>query len=166
LEEVTMSRTIFLALATAAVFGASAVSATIFAGVPLYTVMDTEAATLSLDTTEVNAFPPIALPCPASAGTAGCTIRVTVSSELEMIMDSAQMRVTISGTGPFGPVGPVLVAGDATGGIYHYVHSMQWVKKNIPAGSSPTITVLFSVTGLGGVAYARTMSIDVFTGLL
>lgn len=141
---------------------------TIFAGVPLYNVMKTEDSTLLLSSTEVNAFAPIALPCPASVGANGCTFRVTVSSGFNVLQAAALIRVAISGAGALGPTG-LLAASEDTGGGFE-VHTMQWVKKDIPAGSSPTITVTLSdvLNAPGGVAVAwnRTVSIDVFTGLL
>jgi len=58
---------------------------TIFAGVPVYSIMSTVDTELSLPTdgSAANAFTPLKIPCPAAAGTNGCTFRVTVTSEID-----------------------------------------------------------------------------------
>jgi hypothetical protein len=75
------------------------------------------------------------------------------------------MNLTITGPGTLGPSALVNVASD-TSATWAEVHTMQWVKKNVPAGSSFTITVQFSVSAGTGSAGFRTMSIDVFNGFL
>lgn len=140
---------------------------TIFAGVPSYNVMKTEDSALGLSTTLVNAFAPITLPCPSTAGANGCTFRVVVSSQFWDIPATAtgQMQLTISGAGALGPAGLVNVASDTSPSLAE-THTMQWVKRNVPAGTSVTVTMQFKVntgTAFGGY---RTMSIDVFNGLI
>ena len=145
--------------------GASTLTEAVFAGVPSYSVMKTENNTLPLTSSPVNAFAPIAgLPCPASAGANGCTIRVTVTSQFRDLTDVGQMNLTITGPGTLGPANFVNVSTNSLASSN--THSMQWVKRNVPAGSTVTITVQFSI-GLGtGNAGLRTMSIDLFNGLI
>jgi hypothetical protein len=148
--------------------GASTQAETLYAGVAAYSVMKTENGGLNLSTTPANAFAPVAgLPCPASAGAAGCTIRVVVSSQFWGITDAsaAQVNLTITGAGTLGPANLVNVASD-TSPAWAETHTMQWIKKNVPAGTTVTISLQFNVTGGAGSAGYRTMSIDVFNGLI
>ena len=129
--------------------------------------MRTQDNALALSPVAVNAFTPTVVPCPASAGPRGCTFRVTVSSQFWNIgaADVGRINVTISGAGTLGPAGLVNVAA-VTDPVWAGTHTMQWVKKNIPAGSAPTVTAAASVSGGAGSAGYRTISIDVFNGLL
>jgi hypothetical protein len=131
----------------------------------LYNVWKTENDALGLVPAAGNAFAPITLPCPSSAGLNGCTIKVDVSSQFWANTGGsvAQMSLTITGAGTLGPSSLVNVSTNA--GSLAETHTMQWVKRNIPAGSSPTITMQFDVSSGAGLAGFRTMSIDVFTGL-
>lgn len=142
----------------------------IFVGVPVYSVMKTETASLTLSTTPVDAFAPIALPCPASAGAPGCTYRVTVSAQFAEIsaLDVVRMNLNITGPGTFGPSLPGLaftnVASNSSPS-WPQAYSFQWVKRNIPAGTSPTISLQFFMNANFGFGGLRTMSIDVMNGL-
>jgi hypothetical protein len=141
---------------------------TLYAGGTLnYTVMKTENASLDLTPVLANAFAPIALPCPATAGANGCTFRVTVTSQFWNIPagNLGRMSLTIGGPGTLGPAPLVNVASDTT--VFGaQTHSMQWVKKNIPAGSAQTVTVQFNVNAGTGNAGYRTLSIEIYNGLL
>jgi hypothetical protein len=132
-----------------------------------YSVMKTENGFLGLTTAAANAFAPISLPCPASAGANGCTIRVVVSSQFWDVTtnQAVQANVLISGPGTLGPANLVNIASNESAN-WASTHTMQWVKKNVPAGTTVTISVQFNVTSLTGSAGCRTMSIDVFNGLL
>ena len=147
--------------------GPGILAETVFAAVPVYSVMKTETTALGLGAVlPKNAFAPIALPCPASAGANGCTFRVSVVSQFsDLPPNAANMNLIITGPGTLGPAALINVAA-VTDTFWAQTHSMQWVKRNIPAGSSPTVTVQFGMTFGTGTAAYRTLSIDVFTGLL
>lgn len=140
----------------------------LYAGILSYTAMRTVNTNLALSTTAADAFTATALPCPASAGAAGCTVRVTVTSQFLNIAatEHAQMIINFTGPGTLGPANLIAVA--AAGSVVSPVatHSMQWVKKNVPAGSTPTITIQFQTTAGAANAGFRTLSIEVFNGLL
>ncbi len=151
---------------------AAALAETLFAGVPVYSVMKTETASLTLSPTPVNAFAPVAIPCPASAGAPGCTFRVTVSAQFAEIstLNIVRMNLIISGPGTIGPSingtdGLQNVASNSSPS-WPQAYTTQWVKKNIPAGSTPTITLQFLTDAGGGFGGFRTMSIDILNGLL
>jgi len=139
----------------------------LFGGTPLYSLMKSGPGTfaLNLSTAFVNAFTPIAVPCPATAGRSGCTVRVTVSAQFwNVTTAAAMMKMDISGPGTLGPASEVNVA-SRTDPFWGQVNTMQWVKRNIPAGSSPTVTVQVRVhAGTGFLGYEM-MSVDVFKGL-
>ena len=139
----------------------------LFAGVPVYSVMKTETALLTLSTTPVNAFAPIALPCPSSAGSNGCTVRVTVSSQFAEVAatDVVRMNLLITGPGTIGPGALVNVASNSSPS-WPQAYTTQWVEKNIPAGSVPTFTLQFLMNANFSLVGSRTMSIDIFNGLL
>ena len=50
--------------------------------------------------------------------------------------------------------------------FWYSTHSFQWMKRSIPAGTTPTVTVQLGMTFGTGNAGSRTLSIDVFNGLL
>lgn len=146
--------------------GPSTQAETLFGGAPVYNVMKTEVDALAMGSTAVNAFTPIMLPCPASAGANGCTIRVEVTSQFQDIPATAvgQMILSISGAGTLGPAPTANVVSGV--GSLAETRSMQWVKKNVPAGTTVTITTQFkTIMGTGSAGF-RTMSIDIFNGLL
>src|SRR5262245_24007974 len=146
--------------------GASTQAETLYAGVAAYSVMKTENGFLGLTTAPVNAFAPINLPCPASAGANGCTIRVVISSQVWDVTanQAVQANVVISGPGTFGPANLVNIASNQSA-TWASTHTMQWVKRNVPAGTTVTVSAQFNVTSLTGSAGFRTMSIDVCNGL-
>ena len=147
--------------------GPSIQAETLFAGVPTYSVMKTVNESLSVGFTPVDAFAPVAgLPCPATAGPNGCTIRVTVSSQLAVpVTANGRMELAIKGPGTLAPAALVAVVSQSTTASTS-AYSMQWVKKNVPAGSTVTVTMKFNVTAGTGSAGFRTMSIDILNGLL
>ena len=147
--------------------GASTQAETLYAGVAAYSVMKTENGFLGLGAAAVNAFAPISLPCPASAGANGCTIRVVLSSQFWDIpaTATAQVNLTITGAGTLGPANLVNVASNTSAGLAE-TNTMQWIKKNVPAGTTVNISLTFNVIAGTGSAGYRTVSIDVFNGLL
>ena len=137
-----------------------------YAGVPSYSVMRTENTSLTLTPALTDAFSPLTLRCPPTAGPAGCTVRVVVSSQFSQIpaTNTARMNVIMTGPGTFGPASLVNVA--TANSLWAETNTMQWVKRNVAAGQSTTITVQFQVALDYGFAGYRTMSVDVFSGLL
>ena len=101
----------------------------LYAGILSYTAMRTQDTGLPLSTTAVNAFTPTALPCPSAAGAAGCTIRVTATSQFSGIAatEAAQASIIFTGTGTLGPAALINVAANSgTNGSSS--HSVQWVR--------------------------------------
>jgi len=141
----------------------------VFAGVPLYSIQKTEDTGTDFGaTTPVNAFTPTAVRCPASAGAAGCTLRVSIASQFrDLDADSAAaVKVIINGPGTAVMPSAIIQVASASHRIFYATHSFQWIKRNIPAGTIQTVTVLLGITSGTGSAGARTLSIDVFNGLL
>jgi hypothetical protein len=136
---------------------------TIFAGIPIYSVMSTVDTDLSLPTIGANAFTPLNIPCPASAGTNGCTFRVTVSAVVTSPGGDPILQVS---TAPFITVSPTPVIHIDLAGSFPAPFTMQWVIKNVPAGSAPEVQVIGAVTSGAGIMKQRTLSIDVFNGLV
>ena len=142
---------------------------TVFAGVPVYSIQKTEDTTISFGaTTATNAFTSTAVPCPASAGAAGCTFRVSVVSQFRDLEqdNAAAMKVIISGPGTAVAPSAIVQVASVAHALWYSTHSFQWLKRNIPAGTTATVTVQLGMTAGTGNAGARTLSIDVFNGLL
>jgi len=142
---------------------------TVFAGVPIYSIQKTEDTGTDFSATvPASAFTATAVPCPASAGAAGCTFRVSVVSQFRNLEadNAAALKVIINGPGT--PVMPsaIIQVASASDPLFYSTHSFQWVKRNIPAGTIQTVTVQLGMTSGTGSAGARTLSIDVFSGLL
>jgi hypothetical protein len=135
---------------------------TIFAGIPVYSVMSTVDTDLSLPIIGANAFTPLNIPCPASAGTKGCTFRVIVSA----VVESGGDPILQVSTAPFITVSPTPVIHIAVSGNGPTAHTMQWVIKNVPAGSAPEVQVIGAMANGTGIMKQRTLSIDVFNGLV
>ena len=138
---------------------------TIFGGIPVYSVMSTVDTALTLSTIGANAFTPLNIPCPAAAGVNGCTIRVTVSAQFNLSSNSdALLQVS---TAPFMTVSPSPVIHIAVNNAnLGAPYTMQWVIKNVPAGSAPEVQVIGALSSGTALLNQRTQSIDVFYGLL
>lgn len=160
-----LRRLLAVCLGLVLVCGGSPMSATetIFAGVPVYSVMSTVDTDLTLPVGGANAFTPLNIPCPAAAGAKGCTFRVTVSAEFNGASPDAFLQVT---TAPFMTVSPSPAIAFAMGGAVQEPVTMQWLIKNVPAGSSPEVQVIGALAGGVAILRQRTQSIDVFYGLL
>lgn len=142
---------------------------TVFAGVPRYSIQKTEDTPVGFGATiPTNAFTPTSVPCPASAGAAGCTLRVSVVSQFRDLEadNAAALKVIISGQGTAVTPSAIVQVASAAHALWYSTHSFQWMKRNIPAGTTPTVTVQLGMTFGTGNAGARTLSIDVFDGLL
>ena len=142
--------------------GASTQAETLYAGVAAYSVMKTENGFLGLGLAAVNAFAPITLPCPASAGANGCTIRVVLSSQFWDIpaTATAQVNLTITGAGTLGPANLVNVASNTSATLAE-THTMQWIKRNVPAGTAVTVSATINMTSGTGSAGYRTIWLGV-----
>ncbi len=136
---------------------------TIFAGVPVYTVMSTVDTDLSLPVIGANAFTPLNIACPTAAGAKGCTFRITVSAVVSSNSPNAFLQVT---TAPFMTMSPApVIPIDVTTSVVA-PFTMQWVVKNVPAGTSPEVQVIGALATGSTVLKQRTLSIDVMYGLV
>lgn len=148
---------------------ASRAAELVFAGVPMYSIQKTEDAPIDFGATiPANAFTPTAVVCPANAGAAGCTFRVSVVSQFRDLQadNAAAVKVIISGPGTAVAPNAIVQVASAGDPLWYSTHSFQWMKRNIPAGTTATVTVQLGMTSGTGNAGARTLSIDVFAGLL
>jgi hypothetical protein len=138
---------------------------TLFAGTPVYSVMETVDTQLPLVRAGDNAFTPRNIPCPAAAGPNGCTFRVTVSTVVGSSSSNAFLQVT---TAPFMTISPSPVIPIQVVAHTEAPFTMQWVIKNVPAGSSPEVQVIGGLlSSVGSASFVqRTLSIDVFYGLV
>jgi hypothetical protein len=142
---------------------------TVFAGLPVYSIQKTEDTAVSFGATiPTNAFTSTAVLCPASAGPAGCTFRVSVVSQFRDLEpdNAAAVKVIISGPGTAVAPSAIVLVASTEHALWYSTHSFQWMKRNIPAGTTATVTVQLGMTSGTGNAGARTLSIDVFNGLL
>ena len=142
---------------------------TLFAGVPVYSIQKTEDTAVSFGaTTPTHAFTATAVPCPASVGAAGCTLRVSVVSQFRDLAadNAAAIKVIITGPGTAVTPSAIIQVAFASHPLWYSAHSFQWMKRNIPAGTTPTVTVQLGMTAGTGNAGVRTLSIDVFNGVL
>ena len=100
---------------------------TVFGGTSLYSLMKSGPGTfaLNLSTVYVNAFTPIAVPCPATAGRGGFVrVKVAVSAQFwNVTTAAAMMKMDISGPGTLGPASEVNVA-SGTDPFWGEVHTM------------------------------------------
>jgi hypothetical protein len=142
---------------------------TVFVGVPLYSIEKTEDTPVDFGATiPTNAFTPTSVPCPVSAGAAGCTFRVSVVSQFRDLEadNAAALKVIINGPGTAVMPSAIVQVASASHPLLYSTHSFQWMKRNIPAGTTQTVAVELGMTSGTGSAGARTLSIDVFNGLL
>jgi hypothetical protein len=125
-------------------------------------VIDTENDGLGLTTASTSAFHPISLACP-STHTAGCTIKVEVSSQFWNVPSSSVAQVSVSVTGGLGvnPASVVNVDSTTTGGLAT-VHTFQWMIGSVPAGTSQTVNISFDVSSGTAEAGYRTATIQIF----
>jgi hypothetical protein len=124
------------------------------------TYMRTHDNALGLTTAYVNAFSPTSIACPVSAG---CTIRVEVSSQFWDIDAGtvARMRVMVDGsTAGVEPDSLVNVDSTSTGG-WANARTFQWMKSYVPYGNH-TVQVQFQVSAGNAYAGYRMVTIEVF----
>jgi hypothetical protein len=114
------------------------------------TTIRTETLAVTLSSNPFTAFAPTTVVCP-STHTAGCTLRVEVSATIWMVTPGtvAQMDVNIAGPGQAVDPNSLVNIDSTTTGPLATVHTFQWMKRGIPAGSTQTVNIYFSV-GLKG----------------
>jgi len=113
----------------------------------------------------VSGFAPTTVVCPP-AHTAGCTIRVEVSAGIWMVTAGtvAQMDVFVNGPGQAVDPNSFINVDSTNTGPLATAHTFQWMKKGIPAGSTQTVNVYFSVGVKGDSAMTgfRTATIQLY----
>jgi len=114
------------------------------------TTIRTETQILTFTFNLFTGFTPTTVVCP-STHTAGCTLRVEVSATIWMVTPGtvAQMDVNIAGPGQAVDPNSLVNIDSTTTGPLATVHTFQWMKRGIPAGSTQTVNIYFSV-GLKG----------------
>ena len=127
------------------------------------TTIRTQNDLLPLTTTLTAAFTSTSLTCPTTA-TAGCTIKVAISSQFWAIGagDVARMNVTIAGAGAAVDPASLVNVDSTTTGSFASVRTFQWMKRSIPKGSAETVTIQFQTSGGTANAGFRTAAIDLY----
>lgn len=131
---------------------------------PYKSFMRTANTNLSVSTTLVSGFNSTAVTCPATH-TAGCTIRVQVSSQFSMqccMQGNFRIKVSIPGTGsqvwPNSLVNVAMMGGGMMGYGDMFAHTFQFMKTGIPAGATQTISIQFQTdAGIGTAGYRSAM---------
>ena len=129
--------------------------------------MKTANTNLSVGTSLVAAFSSTMVTCPATH-TAGCSIRIQVSSQFSMGMGmqgNLRMKVSIPGTGsqiwPNSLVNVAMMGGSGMMGSGEvYAHTFNFMKTGIPAGASQTVTIQLQTDSGTGTAGYRIANID------
>jgi len=129
------------------------------------TTIRTETQGVALTSNFLTGFAPTTVVCPATHA-AGCTIKVEVSATIFAISpgNAAQMDVNITGTGPAVDPASFVNVDSTTTGPLASVHTFQWMKRKIPAGSAQTVNILFTMLKKGGSANTgfRTATIQLY----
>jgi len=129
------------------------------------TTIQTEGNLLTIGFNLVSGFAPTTVVCPP-AHTAGCTIRVEVSAGIWMVTAGtvAQMDVFVNGPGQAVDPNSFINVDSTNTGPLATAHTFQWMKKGIPAGSTQTVNVYFSVGVKGDSAMTgfRTATIQLY----
>jgi len=129
------------------------------------TTIRTETQILTFTFNLFTGFTPTTVVCP-STHTAGCTIKVEVSATIFAVSpgNAAQMDVNIAGTGPAVDPASFVNLYSTTTGPLASVHTFQWMKRKIPAGSTQTVNILFTMLNKGGSAKTgfRTATIQLY----
>jgi hypothetical protein len=134
---------------------------------PYRSYMKTANTSLTVGTSLVSGFGATTITCPASH-TAGCTIRVQVSSQFAMaccMQGNFRIKVSIPGTGsqiwPNSLVNVGMMGGSGMMGSGDvYAHTFHFMKSGIPAGASQTVTIQFQTDAGSGSAGYRMASVD------
>lgn len=130
--------------------------------------MKTAKANLSVGTSLVSAFPSTPVTCPASH-TAGCTIRVQVSTQFSMsccLQGNFRIMVSIPGSGSQIWPNSLVKVGMMGGGMMAsgdtYAQTFHWMKTGIPAGATQNVTIQFQTDAGTGTAGYRITTIDCY----
>ena len=133
---------------------------------PYKSFMRTANTNLTVSTTLVSGFNSTTVTCPATH-TAGCTIRVQVSSQFSMqccMQGNFRMKVSIPGTGsqvwPNSLVNVAMMGGGMMGYGNMFAHTFQFMKTGIPAGATQTVSIQFQTDAGSGTAGYRSAMID------
>jgi len=115
------------------------------------TTVRTETGFLSFGFNPVTAFAPTTFVCP-STHKAGCTLLVDVSAGIWNVSPSSVAQIYIKISGPGAAVDPnSLVNVSVNNGPLAGAATFQFMKRQIPAGSSQTVNIYFKV-GLQGAS--------------
>jgi hypothetical protein len=109
-------------------------------------------------------FAPTTVVCP-SAHTAGCTIKVEVSATIFALNPGSVAQVDVNVKGPGQAVDPnsFINIDSTTTGPLASVHTFQWMKRGIPAGSTQAVNVFFTLFGKGSASTGfRTATIQLY----
>ena len=133
---------------------------------PYQSFMRTANANLSVSTTLVSGFNSTTVTCPATH-TAGCTIRVQVSTQFSMsccMQGNFRMKVSIPGSGsqiwPNSLVNVGMMGGGMMGYGDMFAHTFQFMKTGIPAGATQTVSIQFQTDAGTGTAGYRSAMVD------
>jgi hypothetical protein len=129
------------------------------------TTIRTESNFLSFTFNPVPGFAPTTLVCP-STHAAGCTIKVEVSAQIANVSPDNAADIDVNVTGPGQTVLPnnFVSVDSTTDGRLNNVHTFQWVRGRIPAGSTQKVNILFAADERGGSASTgfRTATIQLY----
>jgi hypothetical protein len=133
---------------------------------PYQSFVKTANANLTVSTTMVSGFNSTAVTCPATH-TAGCTIRVQVSSQFSMqccTQGNFRIKMSIPGTGsqvwPNSLVNVAMMGGGMMGYGNMFAHTFQFMKTGIPAGATQTVSIQFQTDAGSGTAGYRSAMVD------
>ncbi len=133
---------------------------------PYKSFMKTANTNLTVGTSMVAAFGSTSVTCPATH-TAGCTIRVQVTSQFSMsccTQGNFRISVSIPGTGsqiwPSSLVKVAMMGGGMMGYGDVFAHSFHFMKTGIPAGATQSVTIQFQTDAGTGTAGYRMASVD------
>ncbi len=133
---------------------------------PYKSFMKSANTNLSVGTSMVSAFPSTSVTCPATH-TAGCTIRVQVSSQFSMsccMQGNFRIQVSIPGTGSQVRPNSLVNVGMMGGGMMAYgdvfAHTFHFMKTGVPAGATQAVTIQFQTDAGSGTAGYRMASVE------
>jgi hypothetical protein len=111
------------------------------------TTIGTETQFLTFAFNPVPGFAPTSLVCP-STHAAGCTVKVEVSAQISAVSWNNSADIDVDVTGPGQAVQPhnFVSVDSTTDGPLADVHTFQWMKRGIPAGSTQTVNILSQPT--------------------
>jgi hypothetical protein len=133
---------------------------------PYQSFLRTANTNLSVSTTLVSGFNSMTMTCPATH-TAGCTIRVQVSTQFSMsccMQGNFRMKVSIPGSGsqmwPNSLVNVGMMGGGMMGYGAMFAHTFHWMKTGIPAGATQTVSIQFQTDAGSGTLGYRSAMVD------